>query len=283
MAKDTFYFTHDYGARNDPRLIKVLMKLGQSGKGIYWDLIEMLYEQDGYLLISEIDAYAFALRSDSDTINSLINDFDLFDKNSENFWSNSVLRRLEKRDEKSKKASESARNRWDKAKSNANALQTQYDGNAIKESKVKENKKNESKVNSNPPAKSPVHKECKDFFLKFYEDKKGTGYYFQAIDGKKLNSIIKKIEFKIKEKGCAEKEKDLEVIRGFKIFIEHAYKDTDNWTRDNFSLSVIDSKFNDIFSKIKNGQSTSDNKSSDRHALAEQLRAMRQSGSSSFG
>lgn len=142
---------------------------------------------------------------------------------------------------------------------------------------VKENNK------SNPPAKSPVHKECKEFFLNFYEEKKGTGYYFQAIDGKKLNSIIKKIDFKIKEKGCAEKEKDLEVIRGFKIFIEYAYKDTDNWTRDNFSLSVIDSKFNDIFSKIKNGQSTSDNKSADRHALAEQLRAMRKRGASSFG
>lgn len=138
-------------------------------------------------------------------------------------------------------------------------------------------------LKSNPPDKNPVHKECKDFFLKFYEEKKGTGYYFQAIDGKKLKSLTKKIEFKIKEKGCAEKEKDLEVIRGFKIFIEHAYKDTDNWTRDNFSLSVIDSKFNDIFSKIKNGQSTSDNKSADRHALAEQLRAMRKSGASSFG
>lgn len=148
MAKDTFYFSHDYSARNDPKLVKVLMRLGQAGKGVYWDLIEMLYEQEGYLLIDEIEAYAFALRSDCETINSLINDFELFDKNKKNFWSLSVLRRLDARDAKSKKASESANARWNKAnayKDDANALQTQSDGNAIKESKGEESKVNQSK------------------------------------------------------------------------------------------------------------------------------------------
>ena len=143
MAKETFYFSHDYSARNDPKLVKVLMRLGQSGKGVYWDLIEMLYEQEGYLLINEIEAYAFALRTDCDLINSLINDFDLFNKNDENFWSVSVLRRLDARDLKSKKATESANMRWGKAnacKNDANALRTVDSRIAIKESKVKESK-----------------------------------------------------------------------------------------------------------------------------------------------
>lgn len=143
MAKDTFYFSHDYSGRNDPKLQKVLMKLGQAGKGVFWDLIEMLYEQDGYLLLSECESYAFALRTDCETINRLINDFDLFKKTSENFWSESVLRRLDQRDEKSKKASKSAKTRWDKAnalKSDANAMRTQSDSNAIKERKGKERK-----------------------------------------------------------------------------------------------------------------------------------------------
>lgn len=150
MAKETFYFSHDYGARNDPKLIKVLMKLGQQGKGVYWDLIEMMYEQEGTLLLSECDSYAFALRTDYDLINTLINDFDLFEKDSHSFWSNSVRNRLTKRNEKSKKAKDSAMERWNKAKNkdiDANALQTQCDGNAIKESKVKESKINQSKVN----------------------------------------------------------------------------------------------------------------------------------------
>ncbi len=33
-AKESFYFSHDYSARNDPKLVKVLMKLGQAGKGV---------------------------------------------------------------------------------------------------------------------------------------------------------------------------------------------------------------------------------------------------------
>ena len=136
MAKEAFYFTHDYGSRNDPKLQKVLMKLGHEGKSVYWDLVEMLYEEGGYLLISECENYAFALRTSCDCITSLVRNFDLFKSNDENFWSDSVLRRLDKRDEKSKKASESAKRRWERAnagKSDANASKN----DAIKEKKGK--------------------------------------------------------------------------------------------------------------------------------------------------
>ena len=147
MSKESYYFSHDYGSRNDPKLVKVLMKLGQGGKGVYWDLIEMLYEQGGYLMLSDCDSYAFALRTDEDCINKLINEFGLFENDGEKFWSNSVLSRLDRRDSKSQKAKESALKRWNKADSNANAsksnaklMRTQYDANAIKESKGKESK-----------------------------------------------------------------------------------------------------------------------------------------------
>ncbi|MCY4781427.1 DUF4373 domain-containing protein [Sphingobacterium sp. UT-1RO-CII-1] len=147
MAKESFYFSHDYGSRNDPKLMKVLMKLGQEGKGVYWDLIEMLYEQGGYLMLSDCDSYAFALRTSEECITSLINDFGLFENDGEKFWSNSVMTRLNKREAKSQKAKESAFKRWNKTDSNANAsnnnanaLQTKSAPNAIKESKVKESK-----------------------------------------------------------------------------------------------------------------------------------------------
>lgn len=149
MAKESFYFGHDYGARNDPKVQKILMRLGQAGKGVFWDLVEMLYEEGGYLNISEIESYAFAMRTDCAVLNSLINDFDLFKQNDKHFWSESILRRLDIRDEKSKKASKSAKTRWDKAnaqKEDANVLQSQSEGNAIKEKKVKEIKGKESKL-----------------------------------------------------------------------------------------------------------------------------------------
>lgn len=144
MKKDTFYFSHDYGARNDPKLVKVLMKLKQEGIGVFWCLVEMMYEQGGYLFLSECDSYAFALHTDCVVLKSVINDFGLFVIKDDKFWSNSVLRRLEHRKEKSGKARISALKRW----SDANALQPQYEGNAIKERKGKEKKEKENNINA---------------------------------------------------------------------------------------------------------------------------------------
>lgn len=150
MAKDAFYFSHDYGSRNDPKLQKVLMKMGHEGKSVYWDLVEMLYEEGGYLKLAEFENYAFALRTNEDCITKLITDFGLFDKNEECFWSDSILRRLDRRDEKSKKASDNAKMRWEKAnalKLDADALRQEEVRNALKERKGKDSKGKESKDN----------------------------------------------------------------------------------------------------------------------------------------
>ncbi len=136
------YFSHDFGARNDPRLVDVMMQLGHEGKSVYWDLIEMLYEQGGHLTLSQCKGYAFALRTHTDLIEALINNFGLFANDGSKFWSESVLRRLDLRKAKSAKASESASKRWAKSEGNANGMRTHSEGNAIKE---KESKEKESK------------------------------------------------------------------------------------------------------------------------------------------
>jgi len=132
MSKDTFYFSHDYNARHDPKIKKLIIKHSFAGLGMYWYIIEMLYEQNGYLLISDCEGIAYDMRTKCDRIMSVINDFGLFKKDDEKFWSESVLRRLDLRKEKSEKASKSARYRWN----NANAQQSQSGGNAIKENKI---------------------------------------------------------------------------------------------------------------------------------------------------
>ena len=140
MAKDnTFYFSHDYNSRSDVKIQKLIAKKGYLGYGLFWALIENLYNNANELPL-DYDVIAFELRTDEDNIKSIINDFDLFIVNGDFFGSNSVQRRLDERDLKSQKARESANNRWNKNKENANALQTKSDSNAIKENKVNENK-----------------------------------------------------------------------------------------------------------------------------------------------
>lgn len=130
------YFSHDFNARNDKRLVYLLMKHGMAGIGLYWCIIEMLYESNGKIMRNECERIAYELRVDIMFLTSVIENFELFKFDKNSFWSESVLLRLSLRKEKSNKASISASKRW----SNANALQTQSEGNAIKLNKSKLNK-----------------------------------------------------------------------------------------------------------------------------------------------
>jgi hypothetical protein len=138
--KETFYFSHDYNARSDVKIKKLLAKYGMAGYGIYWSIIEDLY-QNANALPTDYEGIAYDLRVDCDTINSIINDFGLFTIEDGEFGSLSVQRRLDERAAKSNKAREIANKRWG---NNANAMPTHSESNAIKESKGKERKENKT-------------------------------------------------------------------------------------------------------------------------------------------
>ncbi len=134
------YFSHDYTAREDEKIKKLMFQHSWSGYGLYWGIIECLYQNDGYMEL-DYERIAFDMRTDKNIIDSIINDFDLFKQKANKFYSESVLKRLKQRKEKSDKARKSALSRWvsDK-KTDANAKRTQSDSNA--------NKVNKSKVNN---------------------------------------------------------------------------------------------------------------------------------------
>ena len=139
MAKDTFYFSHDYNARNDIKIKHLLSKFGYEGYGIYWALIEDLYNNTNVLRL-DYETLSYDLRCSVDIVKSIINNFDLFVIDGEIFGSHSVQRRLEERNAKSEKARESAHKRWNKTENYTNVLPTQNECNAIKESKGNEKK-----------------------------------------------------------------------------------------------------------------------------------------------
>lgn len=140
MSKDTFYFSHDYNSRNDEKIKSLLRKHGMQGYGLFWALIEDLYN-NANALRTDSEGIAYDYRIPENIVKSVLYDFDLFVFDGETFGSLSVQKRIDKRDSKSIKARESASKRW----TNANAMRTQCDSNAIKESKVKEIK--EKKLN----------------------------------------------------------------------------------------------------------------------------------------
>lgn len=148
------YFSHDTKARSDSKLVSLAMRQGMEGLGVYWCIVEMLYENDGKMMRTECERIAYELRTHSDCINSVIYEHELFQWDDLYFWSNSVLNRLKTITEKSDKARQSATKRWE----NANAMRTQCDGNAIKE---KESKVNKINIGDELPTEEPQLKRSK--------------------------------------------------------------------------------------------------------------------------
>ena len=139
MTKDTFYFSHDHNSRTDPKIKRLLARHGMQGYGIFWAIVEDLYN-NANALQTDYETIAFDLRVDASVVQSIIEDFNLFSFDGETLWSASVERRLIERNNKSEKARQSALSRWNKMPDDANAMRTHSDSNAIKERKGKERK-----------------------------------------------------------------------------------------------------------------------------------------------
>jgi len=117
MSKDTFYFSHDYNARADDKIKCLVRKHGILGYGIFWAIIEDLYNNANAMRL-DYEGIAYDLRTDEIIIKSIINDFDLFVIKDCYFGSISVQKRLEERNKKSSKASDSAKIRWERSGAN---------------------------------------------------------------------------------------------------------------------------------------------------------------------
>lgn len=146
------YFSHDSNARNSDKLLPVRMKFGAEGYGIYFMILERLREEKNYMSVKDYNMIAFDLRVDSGKVKSLVEDFGLFafTDDGECFYSEGFLKRMEFKDEKSKKRSiagkKGAEKRWQK---NGNAIAKPIT-NDSKESKENKSKGNKSKASSIP-------------------------------------------------------------------------------------------------------------------------------------
>lgn len=113
MARN--YFSHDSNAQNDEKIINMRMDHGPAGYGVYWMIVERLRDADGYRLTANYKALAFAMMCDEALVSSVVEDYGLFVVEGGKLHSESLLRRMDKMDERSRKAKEAAEARWGKA------------------------------------------------------------------------------------------------------------------------------------------------------------------------
>lgn len=159
-VKDAYYFSHDANARNDPKCSALISDWGAEGYGIYWIVIEILAEQKNYKLRKFKKLYEGLARQlwekDTEKIRSIIeamlHDYELLVEDDDYIWSESLLRRMEIKENKRLAKVEAGRlggiksgiSRV-KAKQNEAEMKQcfkQNEANEPKESKVKESKVN---------------------------------------------------------------------------------------------------------------------------------------------
>jgi len=185
-SKESFYFSHDYNAITDPKMMMILKKEGLAGIGLFWILIELLHQQpESSITREELKNYIdFYSKYDQRGLDFLTNveqcffDAGLLKEKNNIVYSDRVLKNKEKRDEISKARSyagkKSAEKRYKKDNNLTNVQQGTFN-KLTKERKLKEIKGNKI----NPPL-PPAGDDDFISFWKRYPKKTGKGAAFKS-------------------------------------------------------------------------------------------------------
>lgn len=165
--KKTSYFSHDANAMDDIKILNMRADYGIAGYGLFWAIVEQLRVEDNYSLPLNKNTYrAIKIKTNADVdieqyIMDCINEYGLFKITDDGkyFYSCSLKRRMEMKDEKKNRRSEAGKKGAEKRWKNDNAINNdsnaiENDGNATNidgkkwQKKRKEKKVKESKVNT---------------------------------------------------------------------------------------------------------------------------------------
>lgn len=148
------YFPHEFATRMDQQIKKMIRKHGALGYGVYWMILEDLYSNDNKLEKNYEDL-GKDYGVNPEKVQSIVENFGLFEFSESEISSNGVQERIEKRNSISASASERANKRWGNGATAlqqhtgkyATALPQHLVSNAIKEKEIKEDNKKENKEN----------------------------------------------------------------------------------------------------------------------------------------
>ena len=136
------YFIHQSNSFQDYKIIKMRSKLGIASYGVFWALLELLFNEENKLCLDDYDALAYSLQCDTELLRQVIEDFDLFVIEDKCFYSKRLNEHIEDINNKSIKAKESVNKRW----KNTNVIRTNNGSNtSISISSSKSNSKSINK------------------------------------------------------------------------------------------------------------------------------------------
>lgn len=282
---------------DSPEVMRARVKHGIAAYGIYVALMQLLEEDENHKLSKDYSMIAYEMRVDVSVVQSVVEDFDLFEVEEEYFYSKELSDTIEQ----ARKVSEAraragraggaakARNFVANAKESSSKCQANARKNVANASESLANAKQmpESKESSPNPSKNiysvPTEREdniklsspssartrkskpkeftiChkgRQIFEKYYQELYDSAYYWQPKDAKAMNSILKKISFARSHKTVPLPIDDESLLKALEEFLRRIDK---TWIMNNFSVNKIDSQYNEIVSEMKNHrQNVTDN------------------------
>lgn len=209
--KEAYYFSHDSNARHDPKILALRSVYDYLGYGWYFAIIEILREQQDYRykLSSPFswNALALELNVSIEKIKVFIDDcvdkFELFTRDNDFLWSESLIRRMQEKEERTRIARKASLASWEKRKKNqkdkgdANAKQMQSESNADAkhDQSIKGNKRkgNENKLEIEGPRKQ--------FFNRVFMTDKEYADLIREFGPEKALDYMQRLDLHIGSKG----------------------------------------------------------------------------------
>jgi hypothetical protein len=184
MAKDSFWFKHDANARNDMRVIDLRAKHGFEGYGIYFAILEVMREQDGYRLpVSKRGHLSIALGDGAQLISSVLDsciECGLFESDGEYIYSTSFIKRMANWEQKKQNGSTGGRppkadkNQPDNRNDNLNDIQGDKLIKTIREEKSRKDEKRQEENSLDLPTIELCIEVAK---ISGFTPKQGEAYY----------------------------------------------------------------------------------------------------------
>jgi len=215
------YFSHDYYATLDPKIIALLGDYGAIGYGIYWRIVEMLHAEESHTLPLKDYIYkalakqmSTSVEQVSTIINDCINVYELFITCDDCFYSKRVNDNIQKMEETKEKRSRAGKISAELRKNSTCVQQnlTSVQQNLTQSNKRKENKRKENKENDNK-------EEIKE------EEKKKFSFDFSNFDENFIEHVNSWLEYKKERKEPYKSQKGLNAF--YNKLIDYSKNDPD--------------------------------------------------------
>ena len=254
MKTKTYFFNHDSNARNDERLVAVRRNHGMEGYGVYWAIIEKLRVAKDYSLETDYSAIAWELHVSEELVKHIVEEYELFVVSDGLFYSRRLRDDMLARDEKIEKKRTAGKlgmqSRWGNTENQpTQATQTEIPLSQPTPPTNEPPQAPKTRSKKYSEAETQLHSQCKEFFSICYKQNKGTDYYWSAKEMAAIVGILKQIRFQMPEQD----RDNLEMLSvNFQAFIQMIFAKADDWVKANVSPSLIHSKFNEIYTQLKN-------------------------------